>query len=91
MKSRIPEKVTLLEEVGGFIYGTLILFACIFLVVSSAVLICYFSSFLWKKDFFNPEFIQLCIYFVIGTFLLVFVYDERCKNKLKKPLNKTNH
>lgn len=86
MKNKnIPEKIKWHEEFVGWVYSILTVFAWIILILSSMFLIIYFFSFIFKWDIFNKDFIQLCVYLVIGTFLFIFVYDKHCKNKLKNP------
>lgn len=84
MKKKTPEKFSFLEKVSGGIYGILVFSSWILLIVALVVLVCYFSSFIIRREFFDKDFIQLCIYFVIGTFLIIFVYDEHCKRKFRK-------
>ena len=82
MKREIPNKISFLEIVQGIIYGTIIVIAWIILILSTIFILIYFFSFIIYKDFFNGDFIQLCIYLIIGTFLIIFVYDEHCKRKI---------
>ena len=84
MKRRVPDKFGLWEKITGGIYGVLVCLSWILLIVALIVLVCYFSSFIIRREFFDKDFIQLCIYFVIGTFLIIFVYDERCRRKFRK-------
>jgi len=84
-RKKIPEKIGFIERFTSWVYSFLTVIAWILLIISLICLIIYFFSFIIHKDFFNKDFIHLCIYFIVGTFLFIFVYDEHCKNKLKKP------
>lgn len=88
-KKNIPEKINFLERIASFIYSILTYIAWFLLILSSIFLVIYFFSFIFKGDIFNKDFIQLCIYLAVGTFLFIFVYDERCKNKILKGKRKT--
>ncbi len=77
----IPEKYSIWEKIKGFTYSMLIWIAWILLVSSVIILVLYFFSFIIKRDFFNENFIQLCIYIIIGSFSLIFIYDEKCQKK----------
>jgi len=88
MKKEIPKRISFAERVQGILYGISIVIAWALLILSSIFLVIYFFSFIFHKDFFNKEFIQLCIYLIVGTFLFIFVYDERCKNKILRKKRK---
>ena len=78
-KKNIPKKISSLEIVISYVYSIFTVIAWFFLIISIIFLLNYYLSF--KKDIFNKDFIQLCIYFVTGCFLFIFVYDEKCKQK----------
>ncbi len=80
-KKNIPKKISKSEKFTSYMYSILIYVAWGLLIISVVVLVSYFFSFMCRKDFYNKEFIQLCIYFVVGCFLFIFVYDEKCKQK----------
>lgn len=79
--NHIPQKYSFWEKFKGFTYGILVFIAWILLLFSILFIVIYFFSFIIKKDIFNEEFIQLCIYVTIGAFSLIFIYDERCQHK----------
>lgn len=81
-KKKTPDLIKPLEWFVGFLYGLLTWISVILLIVSVGFLINYFVSFLIRWDIHNPEFIQLCIYLIIGTFSLIFIYDNHCKKKI---------
>ena len=80
-KSKIPNKLSTGETLRGLFYSILIWLAYIIMAISIITLLCYYFSFILKWDFFNPEVIRLSIYFVIGCFFLVFVYDKAIQKK----------
>jgi hypothetical protein len=84
MKKKAPDKISKFETFTGFLYGLFVLISWIAFISSVFFLIKYFMSFIFDKDFSNPQFNSLCITFVIGTFLVIFVYDEHCRKKFNK-------
>ena len=93
MKGEIPKRIPFIEKLQGFCYGLLVALAWIIMVGAIVFILIYFVSFILHKDFFNKDFIQLCIYLVIGTFLVIFVYDQHCRRKIlpqKKIINSKN-
>lgn len=86
-KGEVPERLSLLEKIQGYIYGIMVVLAWALLIFSSLVLLIYFFSFVINGEFFNKDFIQLCIYVVVGTFLFIFVYDEHWKRKMLRKKN----
>ena len=78
-KKNIPKKFSKSEKFTSSMYSIFTYLAWGLLIISIIFLINYFFSF--KKDIYNKDFIQLCIYFVTGCFLFIFVYDEKCKQK----------
>lgn len=81
-KKQVPEKWSFIEECKGLLYSLLVWIACILLFISVIFVVSYFSHFIIKKEFFNEDFIELCIYIIIGSFSLIFIYDEKCKKRM---------
>lgn len=81
-KKNIPLRIPKSEEVISFLYSILTYIAMVLLVVSTLhISIVYICALLFKTQY-NEQLAQLGIYIVVGTFLFIFVYDEKCKRKL---------
>jgi len=87
-KKNIPLKIPRLEEFTSLLYSILTYIAIFLLMVSTIhISIVYMSALLWKSQY-NEQLAQLGIYIVVGTFLFIFVYDEKCKRKFNICKNK---
>ena len=81
-KGKVPEKFSFSEKLLGFMYGVITYAAVILLISSLVFFIWNYVSYILDWDIRNPDFIQLCIYLIIGTFTLLFVYDEKCRKRV---------
>lgn len=80
-RKNIPLKIPKSEEVISFLYSILTYIAVVLLVVSTLhISIVYIGALLFKTQY-NTQLAQLGIYIAGGTFLFIFVYDEKCKRR----------
>jgi uncharacterized membrane protein len=80
-KGKTPMKYTGQEKAIGFIYSCLTWIAGILLVIATLFLTINYFKYIVTGNIFDKEFIQLSAYYIIGSFLLIFVYDENCKKR----------
>ena len=82
MKPRIPEKIKPTEWFRDFVYSALIWISVFILIIGLIAILYYYFIFILNRDFTNPAFFQASVYLVIGSFLVLFVHDEKCRNRI---------
>ncbi len=83
MKKNIPLKFDWKEKLPSAIYSVLTYGSNLMLVVSSCyVFFAYIGALLFNNDY-NQGLMEISLLIAAGTFLHIFVYDEKCKKKLK--------
>lgn len=82
MKKKIPEKIKPTEWFRDFVYSILTWISVFILIFGVIAILYYYSIFIINKDFTNHSFFESSVYLVIGAFLVLFVHDEKCRNRI---------
>jgi hypothetical protein len=81
-QNRVPRRIKWQNKLLGYIYSILTYVAIAGLIVSTIHILFVYVNALYFGKVFDVELVKLSVYIITGTFLFVFVYDERCRIRL---------
>ena len=86
MKKEVPLKPTKQETFLSIIYIIICCILWIILIGGIFHLLSYYFFISLKESFFSSESIKICIYLIIGAFMVLFIYKDKAREifKIKK-------